>query len=135
MRAIIHILSETECFNFMITNNYMIKNIQIDLLIMMVQILGYQDALALSGSAYHFIPHQPMQFIFAILTQDLDLVRDALQDPRINYDAWYCNPLQKACEYGQLDAVKLLINDYGINISSYDNTALCKLARRGVLIL
>jgi ankyrin repeat protein len=68
---------------------------------------------------------------FAILSQDLDLVRDALQDPKVDHDDKRNNPLRIVCEYGQLDVVKLLLNEYGINISAHDNTALFAACRKG----
>ena len=54
------------------------------------------------------------------------MARDSLKDPNVNHDGWWSSPLNEACRFGQLDVVKLLINDYGIKISSYDNTALCQ---------
>ena len=55
MRAIVDILSETEFLLFtsglaMITKNSMITNVPIKLLIMIIQMMGYQDALALCKS-------------------------------------------------------------------------------------
>ena len=69
---------------------------------------------------------------FAILSQDLELVKRALED---NYDKWfspleYFSPLELACEYGQLEVVKMLVNDYGIHLSAKDNIALWMVCNR-----
>ena len=68
---------------------------------------------------------------YSILSQDLNLVRNALEDPRVNHDDMHSSPLQMACEYGSLDYVKLLVNHYGINISAHDNSGLCEASRSG----
>ena len=65
---------------------------------------------------------------YSILSQDLDLFINALEDPRVNHNQW-SSPLRMACEYGSLDAVKLLVNDYGINISAHENAGLCEASR------
>ena len=75
----------------------------------------------LKNSRFHSTADANEKVRFAILSQDLDLVRDALQDPKVDYDAWYYCPLNDACRFGQLDVVKLLVNEYGINISAHDN--------------
>ena len=53
---------------------------------------------------------------FAILTQDLELVRDTLKDPRVNHhDCMNSIPLRLACEFGQLDVFKLLVDEHRNN--------------------
>ena len=70
---------------------------------------------------------------FAILTEDLEIFKTDLKDPGVDHeiDDWYYNPLQFACEYGQLDFVKLLVNDYGVDISKYDNAPLIEASEAG----
>jgi ankyrin repeat protein len=85
---------------------------------------------------------------YAILSQDLELVRDSLKDPTVDHQGkvsdyigpywsdesgcrnWVC-PFEVACEFGQLDAAKLLANQYGIDVSVHDNTALIRACRQG----
>jgi ankyrin repeat protein len=61
---------------------------------------------------------------FAILSQDLELVRYSLQDPKVYFDCSIYNPLIVASRYGPLDIVKLLVEEYGIGISSYEHCLL-----------
>ena len=87
------------------------------------------------------------KFAYAILSQDLELVRDSLEDPEVNHQGqlYYDNgpnfnlfgikkcisPFEIGCEFGQLDVIKLLVNEYGIDISLHDNAALCRACRQG----
>ena len=52
--------------------------------------------------------------MFAILSQDLESVKNALKHPSVTYDARDTNPFRIAREYGQFAVVKLLVNNYGI---------------------
>ena len=63
---------------------------------------------------------------FAILSKALGLIRDALNDSKITHDEICNGPLLTASQFGQLDVIKLLVEDYGINISAQDHFALRK---------
>ena len=74
----------------------------------------------LKNSSFQSLAEANEKVKYSILSEDLDLVINALEDPRVNHNQW-SSPLRMACEYGSLDAVKLLVNEYGINISAHDN--------------
>ena len=46
---------------------------------------------------------------FAILSKDLGLIRDALNDSKITHDEICNGPLLTASQFGQLDVIKLLV--------------------------
>ena len=71
--------------------------------------------------------------MFAILSQDLELVKNALKDPNGTYKARdtnsfgrYTNPFRIACNFGQFAVVKLLVNDYGIDIDNISFVYACE---------
>ena len=73
-----------------------------------------------------------VKFIFAILAQDLDIVKQVLVNSGDGHGIVFkYNPLRLACRYGQLDVVKLLVNDYGFDISAHRNAALCEACECG----
>ena len=62
----------------------------------------------------------------ADLSIDLGLIRDALNDSKITHDEICNGPLLTASQFGQIDVIKLLVEEYGINISAQDHFALRK---------
>ena len=69
--------------------------------------------------------------IMAIVSEDLEIFKTALEGPKIDHeDKWY-SPFQLTCTYGQLDMVKLLVNEYVINISAHKNAALFVACSKG----
>jgi ankyrin repeat protein len=83
------------------------------------------------NSRFQSLAYFYTKLIYSILSQDLDLVRYSLQDPRVDHDDRWCSPMNCACEFGQLDVVKLLVNEYGINISARRNSALYNASKEG----
>jgi ankyrin repeat protein len=65
----------------------------------------------------------------AILTQDVEVVKRTLNDPIANHDK--IDALKLACRYGHLATVKLLVDEYGIDISTHDNVALYEASVNG----
>ena len=65
----------------------------------------------LKNSGFQAKADERLKLKFAILSQDLELVRNALKDfKQIKNDS---SPLYYASYYGQLDVVKFLVNEWG----------------------
>ena len=62
----------------------------------------------------------------ATLTQDLELVKNALKDPDLDRNGWYESPLRIACRFGQLDVFKIQVDEYGMDISAHKIGLLCE---------
>ena len=60
---------------------------------------------------------------FTILTQDMEIIKSCSDGLGINRNSHFSgSPVHIACEYGQLDVVKLLINECGVDVFSAKNS-------------
>ena len=80
----------------------------------------------LKNSSFQSLADANEKVKYSILSQDIDLVRDALKNLNSIWKAKYTIPLQIACKFGQLAVVKLLFNDYGIDIDNISFVYACE---------
>jgi ankyrin repeat protein len=58
-----------------------------------------------------------------IFSQDLEIIKNCFDGLGLNHNShFYGSPLHIACDYGQLDVVKLLINEYGVDVFGARNS-------------
>ena len=56
---------------------------------------------------------------FAILSQDLELVKYALQDPEVDHDDMKNSPLLEACTFGEAGIIEYILSNADINSTVY----------------
>ena len=81
------------------------------------------------NSKFQLLANPKQKVTFSMQSQDLDALRNSLDDWGAGHDK--CYTLRLACRYGKLDIVKLLVVHYRVNISAFENVALNEACKYG----